>query len=726
MNEPVKNMLFPVPRYRIWKSALIVIKKKEYRLIDTNDEGHLLVPVDRPETTERFTHTRFYELMEARKIDVHQFFFAGGRKKRPTEFESKRVVDLPDKAQFRVIQYQAMLDAFLRRKVAAARDKTLEKVQLSDASLRRVLPLIKAELEPKKGQAGSVRTSVTMPSPRQFRRLLARYQESGYDPMSLAKFSASKTKRLELHLAQDIQIWNQFAHEYASPLKPFVTDVHKALVAHIVQLNDKRVEQNLRLHTIPSYKQFLKLVKSLNTFWVTAAREGKEAANKLFRITYGNHEVERPGEVVEFDEWTVDLITWFSWAKLLEFLSAEELAAIKKVRLRVIVGIDVATKCIATMRFSTAAATEKTMIDAIEMMVSDKSRLAKLAGANSSWPYHMLAETAVADNGGALAAFGVRAVFSALETQYMHPPAGMPWLRGSIEAVFKTFGGQFLAWFEGRTFSDIFTRGDYKSEERVSLSIDQLNLLLVQAIVDIYHHQPHSTTGQTPHERWLRLSEKYGVLPPPPAKVRRAIFGTRMNREITDQGVTIFGIHYQSKLLQQFRMDSKSSILVRVDRFNLDAISGWNGEGWFTIPATIRIPEDVSLWEWVGAAREVEADNAPGTERGLASMLAAVNRLRLSGAAASARAGIATAPIDEESLLKAHTNYFDNMAYIDDLGDVDPELAPLLLASDPLMTGIAGIDDQLTASSEPDPDFPAAAIFVAAPTTIRSTSDIKI
>lgn len=729
MNEILRNFHYPVPRYRIWKSALITINGKElYRLVDTNDEGHTMVPVDRPDERQKFTHLRFYDLMSKGHAEVQQYYFAGGRRKRDSGPELPTVLDLAEDKMLRVVNFQAVLDAFLRRKHAAEDDSTLPKITLSDASLKRVLPEIKAELEPKKVQAGTVMSTVRMPSPRHFRRLLARYQESGYDAMSLVKLSAGRTKNLELHMAQDVQIWSQFAHEYANPKKPFVTDVHKALVARLVELNTARDAQNLRLHVIPSYKQFLKLVKSLNGFWVSAGREGKEAAKKLYRIAYGNHEVERPGEVVEFDEWTVDLIAWFAWAKLLDFLTKEELAAIKRVRLKVIVAIDVATKCILAMRFTPAAATEKTMIDAIEMVVTDKSKLAKLAGASSSWPYHCLMESAVADNGGALAGNMVRAVFSALDAQYMHPPAGVPWLRGSIEAVFRTFGGQLLAWFEGRTFGNIFERGDYRSSDRVSLSIDQLNLLLVQAVVDIYHHQPHSSTGETPHSRWMRLSEKFGVFPPPPRSVRRAIFGTRTYRDITEMGVVMFGIHYQSKQLQQFRLASKSSILIRVDRFSLDAVSAWNGEGWITIPATIRIPEDVSIWEWTAAARAVAVENAGNAEPGLASMLDAVNRLRLSGEAASARAGIATAPIDEAALLKAQTAYFDNVAFIDDLGHRDPQLAPLVLAADPLMVGISGLDDDLFALRGDEPADPilSTAMIPAAPATIRSTSDIKI
>lgn len=729
MNELVRNIRFPVPRYCIWKTALITIDgKQQYRLVDTDEREHTMVPVDRPDQREKFTHLRFYDLIKNGRAEVQQYYFADGRRKNRSKPERPTVVDLPEKKMLRVVAYQAYLDAWLRRKHAAEHDPSVAKIHLSDPSLERVLPQIREELEPKKLQGGTVTSVVKMPSPRHFRRLMARYQESGYDAMSLTKLCSGKTKRLELHQAQDVQIWSQFAREYANPKKPFVTDVHRALVAHLVELNAERDAQNIRLHSIPSYKQFLKLVKALNAFWLAAAREGKEAAANLYRIAYGNHEVERPGEVVEFDELTVDLIAWLSWAKLLDHLTKDELAAIKRVRLKVIVGIDVATKCIVAMRFTPAAATEKTMIDAVEMVVTDKSPLAKLAGAESSWPYHCLMETAVADNGGALASNAVRAVFSALDVQYMHPPAGVPWLRGSIEAVFRTFGGQLLAWFEGRTFSDIFERGDYRSEDRVTLSIDQLNLLLVQAVVDIYHHQPHSATGETPHTRWMRLSAKFGVLPPPPRSVRRAVFGTRTYRDITEMGVTMFGITYQSKQLQQFRLASKSSVLIKVDRFSLDAVSAWNGDGWITVPATIRVPEDVSIWEWTAAARAVAVENGRNAEPGLASMLGAVNRLRLSGEAASARAGIATAPIDEATLLKAQTAYFDNVSFIDDVGDQDPQLARLVLADDPLMVGISGLDDDLFyAVKDAHADSaPGAAIIPAAPAPIRTTSDIKI
>ncbi|MGW9231075.1 hypothetical protein ACWGPT_09430 [Pseudorhizobium sp. NPDC055634] len=685
-----------IPYYSIAMTARVTIDgKNHYRPVMTTEIGHTLVPDGRNGPREFFSHPDLYDLMSAHRLEIDQDYYREGKAKSRVHYAEARVVDLPEDAMVRVLGYKEFLDAYLRRKAAASKGRKARRISLSDTCLDWLLPAIEEEIRGKQ-RGGSVKKTANRPSNRQFRRLLKRYVEGGYDAMSLVKRCAGSKPRISFHAAEDVAIWDEHARKYADPRKPTMSSLLRELIADLSIRNEERARQGLRLHSVPSRKVFERLVKSLNAFWVCAQREGEEAARRIFQITFEGLDVERPGEIVQMDEWTVDLITWLGWFRLLDTLNEDEMKAIKKVRLKVIVAIDAATRCILAMRFVQAAATELAAIETVEMMVTDKSRLALTCGAASLWPYHLTPECIVTDNGGPFVGLMYRAVLTSLGCNYMYPPAGVPQMRGAIESVFRTFGLQFMHYFEGRTFGDIFERGDYPSEKRVSLSIDQLNQVLVQAVVDIYHHQPHDGLGgETPHQAWMRLSRQYGVMPPPPRSVRRHVFGTTVERTITDRGVVFWGIHYQSRELQEIRLQSKRTVLVRVDRFSLDTVSVWTGTGWLTVKAQEAIPEDLSIWEWIDARREITSENALSTERNLSTMLSAVNRLRMTGDAASARANLGTQPIDAEKLNKLQMQYFDGMTLRDDLEDRDPVLVPLVFAQDPLHHGIAGVDDDL-------------------------------
>ncbi len=164
--------------------------------------------------------------------------------------------------------------------------------------------------------------------------------------------------------------------------------------------------------------------------------------------------------------------------------------------------------------------------------------------------------------------------------------------------------------------------------------------MLVRATVDIYHHTPHDgLNGATPHNEWLRLTAKYGILPPLHPDQRRHIFGTKIVKAIGDKGVRFLGIHY------------------------------------------------VSVWEWVCATKEQRAIHRANAKLHLSVLLKAVNDLRASGSAASARAELGTDIPTAKQYAVAEKNYFD-LDVEDDLEGEQPDLSELRVSHDPTVVGI--------------------------------------
>jgi putative transposase len=375
-------------------------------------------------------------------------------------------------------------------------------------------------------------------------------------------------------------------------------------------------------------------------------------------------------------------------------LTPEEREAVRCARLWVTVAIDVATRCILAMRFSTRAPSHESSLAALEMVVSNKTHISKLIGAENEWIEALVPEEIVVDAGSAFTDFRFESAVASLGCTLSHPPAGDAAARGTIESFFRTCGKQFLHYFEGRTFSNVVEKGAYNSDGRVVLNIDEVNRYLVRAVLDIYHGQIHGGMGMTPADAWDEKVGEHGIIMPLSKRERRQIFGIELNRSIGDSGVRFFGIHYVDASLQRMRRcqealpgTKSAKVAIRVDRFDLKTISYWNGEDWIEAIAGDHIPQDLSVWEWIGANRVYDGHYGALAERRMSTLLNTVNFLRERGAAAAARAELSTDIPTAEQLEKIEREHFGKDIVLDMIASV-PSLAPLAIAHDPLSVGI--------------------------------------
>lgn len=683
-----------IPKYAVGKFDRTTIDGVHFTTDNVIDEGITLV--DPEGRRQFFSYEWFYILNCQGKVEIKRDFHTkevGGREDKPD------IADLADEKVQKALYVAEILNEFLRveqvgkkHPILANTDFKQRRFSRGPACLKHVQPLIKAKVDREFAgrRGGKVYTSWTVVTPRHFRRLLERYELGAYDPLSLVSRAAGpKTRATSFH-QEDLVLWLEYATKYADAKKPSMRACFLDLQAKVHELNGVRLDERKRLHHMPSRKTFEKLIKGLDQFWVCVKRDSVEVAKKKFIIVHQGVDVERPGERVEIDEWKIDLFTQLSYLKVWELLSPEEQAAIKRTRLWVTVAIDVATRCILAMRFSAKAPSHESSVAALEMIVSDKNLIAQMSGAQSSWIYHLRPERIYTDAGAAFTSSIFRRAVASLKITHMFPPAGVPSARGTIESFFKTCSQQFLSWFHGRTHSSIVERGRYDAKGNAVLNVDELNRFLVRAIVDIYHRRGHeSLHGESPHNAWLRLSRENPMMPPPSPAQRRRWLGTEVKRTIRDKGVRFLGIHYQSEAIQRLRaVSGEIQVRIRIDRFDLKTISVMIGEKWHSVDAEIGLPVGISVWEWVGAAKELKAIHAANTNESLSIVLDAVNALRDGGDAAAARAELGTDVPDQARYNKLEKELFHSFNFIDDMVGKDPRLAPLLLPRDPLHAGI--------------------------------------
>lgn len=389
----------------------------------------------------------------------------------------------------------------------------------------------------------------------------------------------------------------------------------------------------------PSRKQLLDFLRSLRHVRVVAGREGIETARRKTVVVSQGVGAVRPLERVEIDHWEVHLqgilVAVGLWARLTRAMRR------RIGRMQLCVAIDCATKVILGMHLSETAKTADALA-VLRMIVSDKGAFADAAGATLPWDMCGTPETIATDAGSAFVSeeFGLAA--ASLLCDHLIPPAGLPFLRGTIERFFRTVHMRLIARFRGRTFEDMVARGDYPSEKLANLDTRDLAWVIVRWVVDVYHATPHEGLGgMTPRQAWRQGVELFGTTPPPDPHVRRSIFGIRVIRTLNNEGIRVLGLRYWSKALVELFLDrGKVEVELKLDPADVGEISVRIGDRWEAAGCVRGDVAGVDAATWIQAAIEMRRVNA-----NCAALDAAVVRQAIADVE-----GVGQAALDRESI----------------------------------------------------------------------------
>lgn len=640
-----------VPTYRFDPLDRIVIHGIEYAFSESDASGHVFVKRSGPAIPEAFTNDQVHALLHAEPamMEVELRGYAPARVKH-RNVGTTLMSELSDREQAKVLVKQE----FCLRWIKMEADDT--KLRRSDKCMKPRLAQIchdilhdrKLGWETKPRWKSST-DGLEPPPARTLRRWLKIYDLSEGDGTVL-KRNLGRSRKQDEFTPEEYAIQQTFARQYASSNKPTMVHVYSLMRNHIKDLNDVRAGAGQPPLKRCSLKTFQNRINSLPPFLVYAGRYGEKAARAKFAMVMTGVGATYPLERVEADEWRVNLQTLLAQANVWCTLTEEEKAAVQRSRLWFSGVIDVATKCILGFRVTAKEPSTESSVTALEMAVCDTSKYALAAGCGTPWDMFGTPETVATDSGAAYASRAYQVTVNDLCAGGLLPPSGEANLRGTIERVFQTLDTVGLSFFTGRTFGSILAKGDYDSEGNASLCMDTLNMILIRLIVDVYHNTPHAGLGgETPRNAWLTLTRKEGVLPPPTGEIRRHIFGTNAERKITAEGISFLGIFYNSPEIQELRRSVHNrNVLIRVDRFDLSAISVWSGKGWRWVPARLEGLQGVSVWAWIAAAEKLRAVNRANTKISEGVVKRAIDWLRHQAAIARAEAELASPVLTDE------------------------------------------------------------------------------
>lgn len=587
-----------------------------FRSISSDRNGIVFARVDDPAIHTGFTHADFEACRCLPDYRHEPGWFHPARIKIRLRTGTTFIAQISEAEQRIVAFRSAVCTLFLRMEADG-------KASRSDASIRKAMAVIALQIAhlpnvhnvrkngtPKRSRRGATDLR-GLPGPKCFRQWLTRLREADYDAQALQTYYDNCGPRAPV-IGPDLRtLALQYVTRYASDLKPSKSDLYTDFTDQLEIVNAHRTAAGQPELVAPSSKWFNAQIRKLDAFDVYSNRHGPAAARAKFNLISHGVDAVRPLQRIEMDEWQVSLMVLAIDAGIWETLDATQKAAVERTKCWICVAICTATRCIVGLTLSRTPSGANALAT-LRMVVSDKGRYADACGALTPWDMFGGLEEIVTDGGPSFVWKTFRIAIAAMRGAKHIPTSGVPFLRGRVERVFRRIHTQLVARFAGRTFENTIRRGDYDSEGKAILFVDQLRWVLCRYVVDIYHNLPHEgLAGETPRNAWLRLTRDYGLVQPPDRPSLRAAFGKRLRCTLSGRGVRVLGLYYQSTSLHaHFKKVGDCKVEVRVDEFDLGAVSVDVGSAFLTVPCIHDDFTDVSIRVWTQTLAELRLRHA--------------------------------------------------------------------------------------------------------------------
>lgn len=173
----------------------------------------------------------------------------------------------------------------------------------------------------------------------------------------------------------------------------------------------------------------------------------------------------------------------------------------------------------------------------------------------NEWPCYGLPEHLIVDNGAEFNSKDFVSACKNLRIKVKKNPVKKPWLKGSVERYFRTINNKLLSGIPGKSFSNIFARGDYNPQKNAIITRSDLMKVIHIWLIDIYQSSPNGLETNIPNLTWSDAMRS--ALPPRPFKgsIDELRFNLGKNAEISlDKNGIRFKktLHYSSVSLAQY------------------------------------------------------------------------------------------------------------------------------------------------------------------------------
>lgn len=616
--------------------------------VNSNGDGWHLRSDDKHDREVFVSHQEIYDDLSANRGAVKYGYHDIEQQKLRMIFGDKQFSDFPEKVQF-----LALLREKLIRKYDEAHPEYKRRRWNHDElskKLRAWFFEIQDDLAPK-GKRADQATNVpryATPSVKTFWRDYSKYHECDGDVLALVQRHHGPGMHFRSIDPESMAFAQKEAQRYMERTRLTKAQVYRQYLAALAAENASQEKELAKI----SRTKFESIIDAFDEFAKVAGRHGEAQAKKKFSSIKRSFDVEVPGERIEIDFWNVELVSLLSETGMWSLLPEAYRSQIGSIRVWFVAAIDVATRYVLAFKASTAP-NASNAIEAIRMIMMDKTFISQQLDCKTPWIGRLRPRCVYSDNGSEFISSRTQEVLRNAKIAYVQPPAGRPQARPFIERLFRSIGPMVAGEFDGRTFGSIAEKGDYNPEAHLTLQTDELIKLFTIAICDIYHRAPHAGLGgRSPHDAWVQKTQVYPINFPPSDEEMLHIFGEKIVRRISKNGIVFMGIPYRNDELS--RLHSKEGQVqfeVKYDPAYLRTIAVRNPkEGWFQVENKIELDECVSLEEWISARQKLRIANAKESESGLDAMYSALRLMRESGETARLRARLSPRTLEPKQI----------------------------------------------------------------------------
>lgn len=201
-------------------------------------------------------------------------------------------------------------------------------------------------------------------------------------------------------------------------------------------------------------------------------------------------------------------------------------------------------------------------------------------------------------------------------------PIATPHFGGHIERMLGTFSKEIHD-LPGTTFSSIKERDNYDSKKNASFTLEEFERWLTIFITKIYHRRIHSSTNETPINRFKKgiLGDNTTIGKGIPARIFnerkvRLDFMPFIERTIQEYGIMLNRIHYYDDVLRPYinskdEKGNKIKYIFRTDPRDISIIYFFDPfiKEYFEIPYKNTSFPPISIWEHRDVVRKLKKNN---------------------------------------------------------------------------------------------------------------------
>lgn len=181
-------------------------------------------------------------------------------------------------------------------------------------------------------------------------------------------------------------------------------------------------------------------------------------------------------------------------------------------------------------------------------------------GVVNDWDAWGIFTTLVADNGLELHGTALEHAIEHFGIQLQFCPRKKPWYKGKIERFFRTFTTGLLDAIPGKTFLNIFEKGDYDPAKHAVVTLSTLRKIILIWIVDVYHQERHRGLGGVPAQAWRDRIQGVDRWLPSSSLATDSAFSRKVDRRLTHKGIEFDCLFYNSPDLGRLREQHGSEI----------------------------------------------------------------------------------------------------------------------------------------------------------------------